>query len=51
MFIIAGILGGIVVSIFLYPYFSNSGIPKSIDKLTEEVIELRKTIAERNEDA
>lgn len=49
-FIIAGILGGIVFAAFLYPYFSNSGIPKSIDELTKEVKELRKTIAERSEE-
>lgn len=62
IYIIAGIFGGIVyiillsfllhklISIFLYPYFSNSGIPKEIDELTEEVRELRKTIAERSEE-
>ena len=48
--IIAGIFVGIVISIFLYPYFSNSGIPKAIDELTKEVRELRKMIAERSED-
>lgn len=48
--IIAGLFIGIVITIFLYPYFSNSGIPKAIDELTKEVRELRKTIAERSED-
>ena len=47
--IIAGILVGIVIVVFLYPYFSNGGIPKSIDELTEEVKNLRKTIAKLEE--
>lgn len=50
MYIIAGIFGGIVIALFLHPYFSNSGIPKAIDELTKEVRELRKTITERSED-
>ena len=50
MYIIAGIFVGIVIFAFLYPYFSNSGIPKTIDELTEEVRKLRKTIEERSED-
>lgn len=49
-YIFAGIYVGIVLLIFLYPYFSNSGIPKAIDELTKEVRELRKTIAERSEE-
>lgn len=56
-YIIAGIFVGIVIFSFLYPYFSNSDIPKSIDeltkeceKLTKEVRELRKTIEERSEE-
>ena len=56
-YIIAGILVGIVVVVFLYPYFSNCGIPgaideltKEVEKLTKEVRELRKTIEERSED-
>lgn len=44
------ILVGIAISVFLYPYFSNCGIPKSIDELTKEVKELRKTIAEGSEE-
>lgn len=55
--IIAGIFVGIVFITFLYPYFSNCGIPKSIDELTKkveeltkEVKELRKTIEERSEE-
>ena len=51
MDIIAGIFVGIVACVFLWPYFSNGGIPKAINELTEEVRELRKTIAERSEDA
>lgn len=50
MYVIAGIFVGIVIVLFLYPYFSNSGIPKAIDELTNEVRELRKTIAERSEE-
>lgn len=50
MDIIAGIFVGIVIVVFLWPYFSNGGIPKSIDELTKEVRELRKTIAERSEE-
>ena len=42
MYIIGEILTGIAISLFLYPYFSNSGIPKAIDELTEEVKELQK---------
>lgn len=49
-YIFAGIYVGVVLIIFFYPYFSNSGIPKAIDELTEEVRELRKTIAERSEE-
>lgn len=56
-YIIAGIFVGIVIFIFLYPYFSNCGIPESIDELTEkaeeltkEVKELQKTIAERSKE-
>lgn len=49
MYVIAGIFCGIVVVLFLYPYFSNSGIPKAIDELTKEVRKLRETIAERSE--
>lgn len=55
--IIAGIFVGIVFIIFLYPYFSNCGIPeaiaeltKEVKELTKEVKELRKTIEERSED-
>ena len=55
-YIFAGIYVAIVLVIFFYPYFSNSGIPKSIDELTKEaeeltkeVKELRKTIEERSE--
>lgn len=48
--IIAGIFVGIVFITFLYPYFSNCGIPKSIDELTKKVKELRKTIEERSEE-
>lgn len=48
--VIAGIFVGIVIFIFLNPYFSNSGIPKAINELTNEVRELRKTIAERSEE-
>ena len=48
--IIAGIFVGIVFITFLYPYFSNTGIPKSIDELTKEVKELRKTIIEERSD-
>ena len=48
--IIAGIFVGIVIAVFLWPYFSNGGIPKSIDELTKEVKELRKKIAEMIED-
>lgn len=44
------ILVGIAISVFLWPYFSNGGIPKSIDELTKEVKELRKTIEERSEE-
>ncbi len=44
------ILVGIAISVLLYPYFSICGIPKSIDELTEEVKELRKTIEERSEE-
>ena len=50
MDIIAGVFGGLIISFFLYLYFSNIGIPGAIDKLTEEVRELRKTISERSED-
>lgn len=50
MYIIAGIFAGIIIAIFFYPYFSNSGIPKAIDELTKEVKELQKTIAERSEE-
>ena len=48
--IFVGIVAGIIIVVLLYPYYSNSGIPKAIDELTEEVRELRKTIAERSED-
>ena len=48
--IIAGIFISIVLIAFLYPYYSNCGIPKSIDELTKEVKELRKTIEERSEE-
>lgn len=48
--IIGGIFVGIVITVFLWPYFSNGGIPKSIDELTKEVKELRKTFGERSED-
>lgn len=50
IYIIGGIFGGIIIALFLHPYFSNSGIPKAIDELTKEVKELRKAIAERSED-
>lgn len=55
IYIIGGIFGGICIALFLHPYFSNSGIPKSIDELTNEVKELRKqmfskTIDERGEE-
>lgn len=56
--IIAGFVGGIfgcilvglAITVLLYPYLSNIGIPKSIDELTKEVKELRKTIEERSEE-
>ncbi len=48
--IIAGVLVGIAIVVFLWPYFSNGGIPKAIDELTEEVKELRKTIERWSED-
>lgn len=57
MYIIAGIFVGFVITLFLYPYYSNAGIPKAIDELTKkveeltkEVKELRKTIAERSKE-
>lgn len=56
-YIIAGICVGIVFILLLYLYYSNTGIPNSIDELakkvdelTKEVKELRKKIAERSED-
>lgn len=57
IYIIGGIFGGIAFALLLYPYYSNSGIPKSIYELTRkveglmvEVRELRKVIAERTEE-
>lgn len=49
-YIFGGILVGLAITVLLYPYISNIGIPKSIDELTKEVKELRKTIEERSEE-
>lgn len=51
MDIIVGFFVGIILCVFLWPYFSNGGIPKAIDELTEEVKKLQETIAKRGEDA